>query len=375
MHSIRAEYWDSHYPRPLLEHAAWLRELAIEIDENPSLMLSHLDNPLIDLLVENRPITSIERVQMFEALAYGDPSALLSAPGTGLPGVIVRELGSPAQQELFFNTVLQQRARTFLAVTEPDKGSDAAGMATRIDQDGRLQGEKWLVGHAATGDIGVVMVRTGSGPLSLGGVLLTPDILADQNCVERHCLPMLGLRGAILGHISFSDLQLGQDVLLGGHLHPLQRGMMALIRTFSRFRPSVASMAVGLGQAMADYGRMHLPKAGSASALERLESWDAKLSAARRLVQLAASEVDHNPAAAPHVPLCKVTATQVCEAIADELPGMLGTGALLEHPWLEKAVRDARAFEYMEGTTNIHLDQAGNHLAHARRQAHQGGLT
>lgn len=368
MHGICAEYWDRRYPASLREHAAWLRALSIAIDEDPCSMMSQLDHPLIGLLTDSRPITSVERVHLFEALAYGDAGALLSAPGTGLPGVIVRELGSPAQQEMFFDTVRQRQARTFLAVTEPAKGSDAGGMATRLDGDGSLHGEKWLVGHAATGDIGVVMVRTGSGPLSLGAVLLTPDALSVASGIERHRLPTLGLKGALLGYLSFTGLQLDRDALLGAHLHPLQRGMMALIKTFSRFRPCVAAMAVGHAQAMLDYARLHLRDTQAALARERLAAWDDRLGAARRLVHLAAAEVDRHPEAAPHVPLCKVTATQVCDAVADDVPDLLGAAALLEHPWLEKAVRDARAFEYMEGTTNIHLDHAGGQLAQARKQ-------
>jgi len=370
MHSFRPELWDRLYPASLREHALWLRRLSLPTDDNPCTVLDHLDHPLVDRLCDPRPISSVERVQTFEALAYGDASTLLSAPGTGLPGVIMRELGSPAQQDRFFNAVSKRKARTFLAVTEPAKGTDAGGMSTRVDREGILNGEKWLVGHAATGDIGVVMARTGPGPLSLGAVLLTPESLADADRCERHRLPMLGLRGALLGHMVFKDLPLGADALLGAHLHPLQRGMMAMIRTFSRFRPCVAAMAVGHGQAMADYARAQMRDGDRTSALSQLAAWDMQLAGARQLVRLAAEEVDANPESAPHVPLCKVTATQVCEAIADAVPGLLGTAALLDHPWLEKAVRDARAFEYMEGTTGIHLGTAGTHHARSRAQSH-----
>lgn len=367
MNEISHANWKRLYPAELYQHAQWLRCLGPAIDRDPQAMLSHLDHPLIRALCGRTPITAAQRVRMFEALSYGDPGALLSAPGTGLPGVIVRELGSPAQQDVFFDHVECGRSRTFLAVTEPGKGSDAGAMMAGLDRDNRLHGEKWLVGHAATGSVGVVMVRTGPGPLSLAAVLLTSDELHDGPTLRRESLQTVGLRGAILGYMAFDDHPLNEQALLGAHLHPLQRGMMALIRTFSRFRPTVAALALGHAQAMVDFARARVTSCSSTAT--QLDDWCAQLAAARRLVHLAADEVDRDADAAWHVPLCKVTATQLCERIADHIPALLGTAALLDHPWLEKAVRDARAFEFMEGTSNIHLDNAGAHLARRRKFA------
>lgn len=367
MNEISHANWRRLYPAELYEHANWLRHLGPSIDRDPQSMLSHLDHPLIRILCDRRPITAAQRVRMFEALSYGDPGTLLSAPGTGLPGVIVRELGAKTQQDVFFDHVEYGKARTFLAVTEPGKGSDAGAMTASLDREGRLHGEKWLVGHAATGSIGVVMVRTGPGPLSLGAVLLTPDDLREGPTLRRQSLSTVGLRGTTLGYMAFDGHPVDAKALLGAHLHPLQRGMMALIRTFSRFRPTVAALALGHAQAMVDFARERVTQRGHAAT--QLDDWCAQLAATRRLVHLAADEVDRDADAAWHVPLCKVTATQLCEHIADRVPSLIGTAALLEHPWLEKAVRDARAFEFMEGTTNIHLDNAGAHLARRRKLA------
>jgi acyl-CoA dehydrogenase len=118
---------------------------------------------------------------------------------------------------------------------------------------------------------------------------------------------------------------------------------------------------------MVDFARNHVASGGRAPT--QLDVWCERLAATRRLVHLAADEVDRDPDTAWHVPLCKVTATQLCEHIADHVPALLGTAALLDHPWLEKAVRDARAFEFMEGTTHIHLGNAGAHLARRRKLA------
>ncbi|HEY0638764.1 MAG TPA: acyl-CoA dehydrogenase family protein, partial [Pseudonocardiaceae bacterium] len=51
--------------------------------------------------------------------------------------------------------------------------------------------------------------------------------------------------------------------------------------------------------------------------------------------------------------LAKLTAVRVATSVCDRLPALLGRGALLHHPLLEKWRRDVGAFEFMEGTGHV----------------------
>jgi alkylation response protein AidB-like acyl-CoA dehydrogenase len=50
----------------------------------------------------------------------------------------------------------------------------------------------------------------------------------------------------------------------------------------------------------------------------------------------------------------KLEAARVAEEITMLAARLLGPASLIEHPRLEKTYRDVRAFEIMEGTTNLH---------------------
>ena len=161
-----------------------------------------------------------------------------------------------AQKERFFSYLKAQRCSTFLAVTETNKGSDAANMETRLNalngHEYSISGEKCLIGHGADAPIGVLMARRSRSPLGICAVLLTPEEL-NKSEVERRPLKMLGLRGARLAKISLNQLRIPEENVLGLHLSPIKGGMMAMMKTFNRMRPAVAAFAIGHAQAVLDY--------------------------------------------------------------------------------------------------------------------------
>ena len=50
----------------------------------------------------------------------------------------------------------------------------------------------------------------------------------------------------------------------------------------------------------------------------------------------------------------KLRAARLAEEVTVLAAELLGPASLVEHPWLEKTYRDARGFEFMEGTGNVH---------------------
>ncbi|WP_165495384.1 acyl-CoA dehydrogenase family protein, partial [Actinomadura roseirufa] len=78
-----------------------------------------------------------------------------------------------------------------------------------------------------------------------------------------------------------------------------------------------------------------------------------RIAATRRLVLRAAGDVEADPDRGYLASAAKLAATDLARAVCDRLPGLLGPGALLDHPLLEKWWRDVAAFEFMEGTSHI----------------------
>lgn len=355
---------EKRYGADAISNIDFFRSIAFIIEDNPNHIVQYLDHPSIGSLVKDRSSSCIERTQWLEMLAYGDAGVLLASPGPSLSGLIVRELGNPEQQEIFFNHVATHKARTFLAVTEPNYGSDANMMQTALEKDShdpdlfRLTGEKWLVGNGVCGSIGVVIARTSPGPLGITAVLLPPVKLLEaanngKTHIARKLLPTVGLMGAQLSRLTFTDCPIEREYMLGRHLSVVHRGMLAVIKTFNRMRPCVGALALGLAQAILDYIQINRLRLNSyeTDVFIRLSL---SVDVARQLLHSAAIEVDKNPLSSAAVSLAKMQATYVAEMVARQAFIFFGKGAFFEHPWLAKWYRDCFAFEYMEGTTSIH---------------------
>jgi alkylation response protein AidB-like acyl-CoA dehydrogenase len=346
------------------EAALDLRTRALAVDADPTDMAPHMDSPAfrmmrlfttpaeyrdeeLDLPDHTGTGSCLEKVIGTVELARGDAGVVLAMPGPALAGVVVEVLGSPAQQERFYRKLSGGHTWTFFAMTEPERGNDATAITTRLEKVGpgeyRMYGHKRYIGSGARGGIGVVFARTGPSPLSIRAVLV--EVPADGFRAER--LPMVGLRGAYLSELWFDGLRVTDDMLLGQHLPATRRGIWGAMRTFNNMRIQVAALAVGTSLAIHDLVAELRPNAPG------IDRQAARLEAARQLVYDMAAQVDHDSEQAYFPSAAKLSAVPLGLATARWATGSLGPAGLFEHPLLEKWCRDVRAFEFMEGTTNI----------------------
>ncbi len=342
----------------LASAATFFRDIAFEIEASPASIMKYKNHPAITNLVDTETQACLDRVKKYEALGYGDAGVLLACPGASLAGVMLDELGSAEQREIFYHYVKSNSTTTFLAVTEPSQGSNLSQMTTQLQSVKPnlwlLNGEKWLVGHGATGSIGVVIAKINDGPLGVRAILLLPSVLqlSEDDQLQRRLLPMTGLKGARLGRLKFKNIPLTNDDMLGAHLSVAERGMMALIKTFNRMRPCVGALAIGVAQAIVDYilAKSNLRHV----AIRQINHLNHTISVSRDLLYLAALHVQQDPINSSLSSLAKIKATQTAERVASAIPELMGRFSFLEHPLLEKWYRDVWGFEYMEGTQNMH---------------------
>lgn len=298
--------------------------------------------------------TCLGSVIVLERFSYGDPNMILACPGPSLSGGAVRALADQAQFDRFFSRLAATPTHTFFGLTEPTKGSAVTELTTTITPgpggDGWLiNGEKRYVGNGARAQLGVVFGRRTPGPWGIEAVLVdtaSPGFSADL-------LPTIGLRGARISWMRFDNVWIPNENLLGAHLRPSRRGIHGALHGLYRFRPGIAAMALGCAQATCDYLREHrpvLPKADEA----RLDAVLDTIAAVRRLTYQVAIDLDHDIIDVHRIGAVKIQAAHVAEEATLLTAELLGPASLIEHPWLEKIYRDVRAFELMEGTTNLH---------------------
>jgi alkylation response protein AidB-like acyl-CoA dehydrogenase len=298
--------------------------------------------------------TSLGSVIVLERFAYGDPNVILACPGPSLSGGTVRALADPAQLDRYFGRLAAAPTHTFFGLTEPDKGSAATELSTTLtpapDGDGwLLNGEKRYIGNGARAQSGVVFARRTPGLWGVEAVLVdtaSPGLSAGL-------LPTLGMRGARISWMRFADVRVPARDLLGAHLRPSRRGLHGALAGLYRFRPGIAAMALGCAQAACDYlclQRPNLPQQGAARLADLLD----RIAAVRRLVYSVAAALDRGVVDPHRIGAVKAQAAHLGEEATSLAVELLGPASLLDHPWLEKTHRDVRAFELMEGTTNLH---------------------
>lgn len=356
--------------RHCVEIARELREPGMVLDDDPDAIVKYLDLPAVRLqqamLIPPRFATEpyrvdghefpggscLSRVVVMDRLAYGDPGMLLASPGPSLAGVAVQALGDEAQQRRFFERIEREPVWTFFALTEHGKGSAAAELETRLtpcEGGYTLHGTKNYIGNGARAQCGVVFCRRAPGPFGIEAVLMDTDVPGFRGAL----LPIVGLRGVRISELAFDGLRVEPDMILGLDRKPSRRGFLGARATLTRYRPSLASMAVGVSDAVLDYVRASRTRLSTMDDM-RLADTAGRVRVTRRWIREAAAALDAGHPAVHRISAAKLTAARLAEEATLLAVDLLGPTALLEHPWLDKTYRDVRAFEFMEGAGDIH---------------------
>lgn len=356
------------------EAAADLRSRALSVDADPDAMDGHLDSPALAMVraaATPEPYrdgalarsdvpyqgSCLARVVAGVELARGDAGLVVANTGPALAGAAVDALGSEEQRELFYRSIADGRTWTFFGMTEPEHGSDATALRSRLapapDGDGYLlSGTKRYVSNACRAGIGVVFARTGTSPLTIRAALVT----CPAPGLNAAALDMIGLRGARISAIELADVPVPRSRVLGAHLPASRRGVWGASRAFNNMRVQIAALALGVATAARDYVVEQRPR------WHGHEPVSARLAAAVSLVCSSAAAVDLTPDSRLPPSVAKLHAVDTAVRVTRWAAEALGPGSLLEHPLLEKWNRDVHAFEFMDGTSNIlrlHIAQGG----------------
>lgn len=292
----------------------------------------------------------VKRCLCTYTLAYADAASAVAFPGPSLSGAAISALGSPQQQHDFFSQWENSNPYTFFGVSESGYGSNAGGMASMLDLNTmRLNGSKKWVGNGTRGTTGVVFARTGPSPLSIRGMIVDPE----SEGFSARRLNTAGNRLAAMSELTFNDVHITPDQLLGEHLPASRRGMWGMMRAFLRMRLSVACLAVGTVNALLDHLAIH--------GIGTLDNYVLRAQSATAMVFDCAQRRDHAEVEMSDVATCKYIAVELAKDIMCELIPSL-PGDMWLDPWIDKTCRDIAGFEFMEGTATMQLENIGRGL-------------
>lgn len=291
------------------------------------------------------------------------------------PEILARALlagGTDEQRRRWLPRLADGSIMAAVAVTEPDRGSDVAGLtvtATRAGGDWVVSGSKTWSTFAARADVLMLLARTdpdralGHRGLSLfvvekeradgrGFVLAQPG----GGRLEGRPIPTIGYRGMHSYELAFDGWRVPHADLVGGDAG-VGRGFYLQMAGFDTGRLQTAARAVGVMQAALEAARAHAadrvafgrPIGEHQLTRVKLARMVATTAAARQHVEEVARSVAHGggalEAAMVKAHVCRAAEWVTREAM--QLHG--GVGYAEEHP-VSRLWVDARVLSIFEGT-------------------------
>lgn len=286
-----------------------------------------------------------------------------------LNGVATRlsDHGTPGQKERFLRPLLSGERRCCAAMSEPNIGSDMAGIQTRAVLDGDhyvLNGRKMWITNGANADFAIVIARTFSpncdGKLSSFIVdrLETPY---DVRPVETMVLRCTGT-----AELAFDDVRIPKANLLGAEGAALR----ATLEHLDPARVNIAMGAVGAAQAALDLATEYAktrkqfgkPIASFQLVQKMIVDMTVRVEAARALSYAAAQALQAGSNVRTQAAIAKLYATEAAHEVADmALQVHGGLGYATGYP-IERIFRDTRGGTIPEGTSEIQTLIIGREL-------------
>jgi acyl-CoA dehydrogenase len=293
-------------------------------------------------------------------MCWGDVGLMLSFPRQGLGNSAIASVANDEQLERFKGTWAS------MAITEPSFGSDSAQVSTTAVLDGDeyvINGEKIFVTSGERSDSIVVWATLDKslGRAAIKSFVVTKDMPGVK--VER-LEEKLGIRASDTAVITFTDVRVPKENLLGSPEVNVEQGFAGAMATFDNTRPLVAAMAVGCAQASLDLTRDLLKQAGvevdydkpanlQSAAAARFLQLEADWEGARLLTLQAAWMADNRKPNSLEASMAKAKAGRVGTEVTLSCVELCSSIGYSESELLEKWSRDSKILDIFEGTQQI----------------------
>jgi acyl-CoA dehydrogenase len=293
-----------------------------------------------------------------EQLSWGCSGIATSIFTNGLASAPVELGGSEEVKKKYLTQLIEEPKIASFCLTEPDAGSDVASMkSTAVKQGDKyiLNGSKCFITNGSHADWYTVYAKTDpdAGHRGISAFVVEKEwgVVVDKKEDK------LGQRASDTAMISFSDVEVPAENLLGEENAGFKLAMMTLDRT----RPGVAAMATGIQQAAldaaVDYARERIqfgvPIAMHQAIQFMIADMATRLEASRLLYQKSAWMLDNglrNSLVASHAK--RFASDSAMETAVDAVQVFGGYGFIKDYP-VEKFMRDAKIMQLYEGTSQI----------------------
>ncbi|TMK97949.1 MAG: acyl-CoA dehydrogenase [Actinobacteria bacterium] len=293
-----------------------------------------------------------------EELSWGCSGIQTTLGCNGLATAPVIIGASEAVKQDYLGRLTEAPLLASFCLTEPDAGSDVSSMRTTAVRRGDkyvINGSKCFITNGGHANWYTVYAKTDKDAGHRGiSAFVVPR---DAGVVVDKKEDKLGQRASNTATISFNDVEVPAENLIGEENQGFKIAMMTLDRT----RPGVAAMAVGIARAAfefaTDYSRERVqfgvPIAMHQAIQFMIADMATEIEAARLLTWKSAVTLDQgerNTLISSHAK--RFAADTAMKVATDAVQVYGGYGFIKEYP-VEKLFRDAKIMQLYEGTSQI----------------------
>ncbi|MVZ63184.1 acyl-CoA dehydrogenase family protein [Sphingobacterium humi] len=244
-------------------------------------------------------------------------------------------------------------------LTEPGSGSDAGGMNTTAVADGDyfvLNGDKTFITHAISGDVAVVMARTGEkgDKKGISAFIVekgTPGFTAGAK------MDKLGMRASETGSLFFDNCRIPKSQLIG----EVGDGFVQALKLLDGGRISIAALSLGIARGAyecalkyANEREQFQTKIFDFQAVGfTLADMATKIEASELLIRRAGQLKDEGKKVTKEGAMAKLFASETAVEVSNEGVQILGGYGFTKDFPAEKYFRDAKLCTIGEGTSSI----------------------
>ncbi|MEO5977184.1 MAG: acyl-CoA dehydrogenase family protein [Chryseolinea sp.] len=244
-------------------------------------------------------------------------------------------------------------------LTEPNTGSDSGNMTTTAKRDGDsyvINGAKNFITHGKSGDVAVVLARTGA----IGDSRNISAFIIERGTVGLSAGKKenkLGMRASETAEMIFADCRIPASQLIGKE----GEGFIQAMKVLDGGRISIAALSLGIAtgayEAALRYSKerhqFNQPIASFQGIAFKLADMATKVEAARLLVYRAGELKNKGHEVTRESAMAKLFASEVAVEVANECVQIFGGYGYTKDFPAEKYFRDAKLCTIGEGTSEI----------------------
>lgn len=289
-----------------------------------------------------------------------DPSIGLSvAAHNSLCTGHILQFGNEAQKSTYLPKLATAEWIGAWGLTEPNTGSDAGNMRTVAVKQGDywvLNGAKNFITHGKSGNVAVVIARTGEVGDSHGMTAFVVE-RGTKGFTAGKKEDKLGMRLSETAEMIFSDCRIPKENVLG----EVGAGFIQSMKVLEGGRISIAALSLGIAQGAYEASlayaqerhQFNKPIASFQAIAFKLADMATEIDAAKLLIYRAADMKNRGMKINRESAMAKYYASEVCCKVANEAIQIFGGYGYCKDFPVEKFYRDAKLCTIGEGTSEI----------------------